>query len=758
MTTHGHDRVNGSWRDWPRGLIVAAGWILRDHFRGAPAPVSTRERLAMLPTQSLPVRAPVVVRWDDRQIPFIEAESDRDLAVALGAVHAHLRLGQIEIMRRVALGRISEMVGPLGIEVDRAIRLMELGRAAPEMIASLPDETRGWADGFLEGINHHMAHAVAFPREFDVLAIRPEPWTLTELMTLLRFSSMDISWVIWSRLLRLRGRMPPAAWAALWPRLLSGGAPATLDGKWGGAAARACAANGRAGSNSAAVSGARTATGAALIASDPHMPYGMPNPWVIVGMRSPTHHCVSLMMPGLPFMALGRNPDAAWGGTNLHAQSSDLFDVSDLPDRDIAERVETIRVRGAPDRRLRLRRTVHGPIVSEGMLMPSRNKLALRWMGHHASDELSGMLAVAKSRRWEEFRDALKGHGVLGLNMVFAGRDGRVGHLLAVHLPRRPLTPPRDLHLPISAASHWDSIIDSSDLPARASPECPIVVSANDRPDGAAAPVGFFFPPPDRAERIAESLGGAPPIGVAEARAMQKDVLARRSLILRDMLLLWAPRPRSARQRRLLEVMADWDGRYERESRGALAFELLLAEVVRRLGPTLRGYDLVWATDELLAEELRNISTERLSSAVARALAPTARKLDRHGVWGAFHRIARKHPLGYLPLIGRRYRASAFAAEGSNNTVNKSGHDLGVRPHDASFGACARHISDLADPDANLMVLLGGQDGWFGSENFDDQTALWRRADYIRLPLRPEAVRVHHRHVTVLRPNAESDC
>lgn len=748
------ERVNGHWRDWPRGLLVMSGWIMRDVARGAPRPVSTADRLAMLPTRSLPLGAPVMIRWDKHQIPFIEAESDRDLAVGLGAVHAHLRLGQIEIMRRVALGRISEMVGPLGIEADRAVRLMALHRAVPEIIARLPDETRQWAEGFLDGINHHLAHAIARPREFDVLALQPEPWTLTDLMTLLRLSSADISWLVWSRLLRLRDRMPQTDWSSLWPRLLSSGAPAALDGDGAEPAAWACAQMARTGSNAFAVSGSRTATGAALIASDPHLPYGLPNPWIIAGMRSPSYRCVGLMMPGLPFVALGRNPDAAWGGTSLHAQSSDLFDASVLPEQDIAEHFETIRVRGAPDRRLRLRRTVHGPIVSEGRLLPSRRRLALRWMGHKASDELSAMLAVARATTWEAFRDALKGFGVSGLNMLFAGRDGRVGHALAAHLPRRPPGLPPDLHLPLSAASWWESVVDSSDLPVRTEPDHPIVVSANERPEGTVTPVGFFFAPLDRSQRIAERLDGAAPIGIAEAQAVQMDVLARRSLILRDLLVQMAPRPGRAGQRRLLAVLVGWDGCYGRDSKGALAFELLLAGVVRRLklGP-LRGYDAVWMTQVLIAEDLRAVPADRLRQVLARALGPAAARLERYDDWGTFHRIVLRHPLGRLPLIGRRYRMPDMAAEGGNNTVHKTGHRLGTRSHHASFGSCARHISDLSDLDTNLMVLLGGQDGWFGSANFDDQTALWQRGDYIHVPLRLEAIRAQHRHVTVLQPS-----
>jgi len=107
-----------------------------------------------------------------------------------------------------------------------------------------------------------------------------------------------------------------------------------------------------------------------------------------------------------------------------------------------------------------------------------------------------------------------------------------------------------------------------------------------------------------------------------------------------------------------------------------------------------------------------------------------------------------------VPGIGRRYVLARFPAEGASETVNKTGHPITARRHAVTFGACARHISDLADPDDNHFVLLGGQDGWLGSANAADQVKLWRDGRLIRVPLRPETARAEFRTLTVLRPAA----
>ena len=114
------------------------------------------------------------------------------------------------------------------------------------------------------------------------------------------------------------------------------------------------------GSNSLAVAGHRSDTGGALMANDPHLGILVPNVWLIAGVRSPSYHAVGLMAPGLPIFAIGRNPHIAWGGTNMRAASSDLYDVSKVPASEIDERSESIGVRWWFDSDVTVRETRWG--------------------------------------------------------------------------------------------------------------------------------------------------------------------------------------------------------------------------------------------------------------------------------------------------------------------------------------------------------------------------------------------------------------
>ncbi|MFW6027663.1 MAG: penicillin acylase family protein, partial [bacterium] len=120
-----------------------------------PEPATLEERLDVIPRQDLPLEKPVTIRWNAYQIPRIEAHTDGDAAFALGMVHAHLRLAQMEILKRIARGRISEMVGPLTIEIDAAIRTLGFDRAADEILAAMPEESRTWLQRYTDGVNSY---------------------------------------------------------------------------------------------------------------------------------------------------------------------------------------------------------------------------------------------------------------------------------------------------------------------------------------------------------------------------------------------------------------------------------------------------------------------------------------------------------------------------------------------------------------------------------------------------------------------------
>lgn len=741
---------------------LAARIIIGALTRGAPRSRTVGERLAALPRAGLPLNAPVAIRWNDHQIPWIEAEHDTDLAVALGVVHAHLRLAQMEAMRRAAWGRLAEVAGPAAVPLDHTLRTLHLTRAVPAIEAALPAATRAWMESFAAGINAVVAAAPEVPEEFALLGVAPEPWTVADLLALGRLAATDFTWRVWLPLLRLRGR---SDWERLWQRMMRDNAlPVPSFAGTGAAAADPLSALfagfPRQGSNAVAVSGRRAQKRAAMIASDPHLSVMLPNTWLIAGMSAPGFNVVGLMIPGVPAVALGRNPRIGWGGTSLHAQSSELFDVGDLPDDAITHRRETIAVRWGSPVEVTIRDTGYGPIITDAPLIPAPpgRRLALHWIGHGPSDEVTALLKVNRASGWDEFVTALDGFAVPAQNMIYADTWGRVGQCMAAHLPRRPHAVPPDLFVPRSARAHWESIATASHLPMRFDPEAGFVASANNRPEiPGSLPVGFFFSPDDRVRRLRDLLGGDRALTVADLEAAQRDVLAPSALDLRDRLLTLVRASNAEPNPKMLDfidTVERWDGRYDRESAGALAFELLVYRFARALrgAEGLAAETAGWEPWARLRDDLERFSASRLAAAMAAALPAAAVATRRYGRWGDVHRLRLAHPLGRVPVIGRRYRFVDEPVAGGNETVMKTAHGLSGDVHAVRLGANARHISDFADRDDNRFVLLGGQDGWPGSTTFLDQHRLWTDGATIRVPLRAEAARAQFPHTTTLSP------
>lgn len=724
--------------DRAAGVAGLLGFVWRAARLPAPGTLTLDDRLNNLPLDGVPITAAVEIHWDKHAIPFVRAENLPDLATGLGVVHAHLRLGQLEIMRRLAQGRISEMIGAFGLEFDVALRTVDLCRAVPEIIAMLPEESAIWAAGFLAGINHVIAHAPALPLEFQLLGFEREPWTMVDLFSLARLTSADMTWMPALKLLQARERMAPADWAALWPELLNSGLP-TPKGITA-AIAR--------GSNSAAIAGSRTASGAAIIASDPHVGLQLPSIWLACGLSAPGMNAAGLMIPGVPYVALGRNEKIAWGGTNLHAASSVFVDLKAETEPDIRVREVAIAVRGGAARRVKIRDSRFGPVLSDVKLAGLKHPTALGWVGHRPSDELTAMLAIHRAADFATVQAALGDFAVQGYSFTYADESGRVGIVRAALVPARPAKP-EDL---LEPAAVMDELTSLAAVTGVFDPEQGYVVSANEDPQ-TAVQSGFFFAPPDRAERQTTLLNRT---GVTrrDMEALQRDVASAGALALRDALAARATHFGLG----LPQAVLDWDGCYDEASIGALAFEVMLAEAAVTVAgkAVLAPVSAVWTSRAMIASRLLEAPDALLKRALSRGTKRAAQAVLKNRNWGGAHVLRLAHLLALLPIVGRKFGLQVFGVPGSNDTIYKTGHDpVGLARkngrHRVTYGASARHLADFADRDANFVVILGGQDGWIGSVNATDQIPLWREGRYLRLPLTLDPAMTHFTRLTKLK-------
>ncbi len=724
--------------------------------------VSASSRPASLPADWPALQGRVEILWDPHMIPYIHAQEDADVPFALGLVHAHLRLSQMEIIRRVARGRLAESGGPVLVGLDEAIRAIDLDRAVPEMAARLPQDTRLWLERYVRAINAYRERVGARGADYGALNLGSGgEWTVEDVLAVGRLASVDINWGRFLSLFTMREERGYQDYLERLRAFADEGVPSF--GPQTPTPLDPLIRTGRSGSNAFVVSGARSAGAGALMASDPHLGLPQPNLWCVVGVRSPSHRVAGLTIPGLPFVLVGRNEHIGWSGTNMQASSTVLYRLSEDDIRGADVRTEKIATRWWWDAEREIRDSEHGPIVTDAKLLerlsPDGADVAMRWRGHEPSDEASTFLRISTARSWDDFRDAFSTYAVAGQNFLYADRHGRIGQLLALEFVpaagRAAFAGPVD---PDDERYRWNGAIPSAGLPSVVDPPEGFLVSANNVPIATEPPIVPQGNSNDRVLRIREVLEGNDEVSLDDLRALQRDTTSLASRRAAAAMVERARElPLSARARDVAARIERWDGRYEMDSRGAVAYQRVLDGLLRRgyrdrYSPKLRGLlRSAPYVHDFVGDDLRSgaIDDAAATDAFERAV-----RGDADTTWGQIHRLSLAHPLGRLPLIGDGYVFGEQGVAGSSTTVYKSAHRVSGDEHSVTFGANARIVGDLGTLDENSVVLLGGQDGWIGSEGMLDQIPLWQRGEMIPLPLSEEGQRARAEWRTVLGPAA----
>ena len=333
--------------------------------------------------------APVAITFDQDGIPRIRAANLADAAAALGYVHARDRMFQMDLMRRVAAGRLAAIAGPAALPLDREMRTLGLRQAAEADYAVLPAATRAILRAYARGVNAFIAGHGRFSAPEFLLLGAPRPWTPIDTLLWAKTMGMwlSLNWRQELARLQLEATLPRPVIEALWPPQHEAGAPDAQRQTGIRTAALSAAAIARAlpsfpapftqpatASNEWAVDGAHSATGKPLLAGDPHLGFGFPSLWYLARIDTPGETLVGATAPGVPGVVLGRNRHIAWTFTTTGADVQDIFvetpvgkDEYATPDgpRPFLVRTEHIRVRGGPAETIRVRDTRHGPVISD---------------------------------------------------------------------------------------------------------------------------------------------------------------------------------------------------------------------------------------------------------------------------------------------------------------------------------------------------------------------------------------------------------
>jgi len=581
-------------------LLAVAGALLAVH-RSVPTLDGTVRMTGL--------GSPVTLRRDALGTAVLQGATRLDVARGLGFVHAQERFFEMDLARRSAAGELSELFGAPALERDKGRRVHRLRARLAARVDALPAADRALLQAYADGVNAGLAQLGARPWQYLLLRDRPRPWApvdsllvVGEMYWMLQASGIDAGF---DRAL-LRELVGDARFAWLNPR---GGhwdapldasvtpaqdvpGPALFDARAASAPAAPASAVARAeanedlvGSNSWAVSGARTSVGGAMLADDMHLGLSAPSIWFRaqfeIGQGARAIRAAGVTLPGLPALVVGSNGAIAWGFTNAYGQWFDWIRVpGDAPAGRLRHVVEMIAVKGAPPVTLDVAEFDGAPVVRE----VDGRKFALRWMADDAQAYTLALDEMITARDVDAALAIAPRCGMPQQNVLVADRAGRIAWTIAGRLwaGSRATHYARfeEADLPPPA---W---LAAADYPVVRDPQAGQLWTANNRQLASAAGAAIGdggFDLGARAQQIRDRLGATPRFDESTLGAIQLDDEAR-------FMHPWAGRILAAatgspKHAEVAHLLQGWDGRADA---GSAAYRL--ARNVR-----IRTLDALWS-------------------------------------------------------------------------------------------------------------------------------------------------------------------
>ena len=498
------------------------------------------------------LKAPVEVRRDEFGIPAIKANNTEDLTFATGYVMASDRLAQMYSMSLLAQGRLSEMAGPVALDMDKYMRTLGINQIVQQKYATTDESVKRLLESFSRGVNAYIeTHQGKLPFDFDLNKYKPEPWKPENSIYLFSILNLGVAFnsheeVAYLNLAKALGHKK-AAW--LVPSYPDEPLPFEEAKKLEGIDLNAVqnelltvaniqnkimdttSALGIAASNNWGVHKSKTKNNASIIANDTHLLLSQPSVWMMMSVDAPNYHATGIGLAGLPSVVAGYNGHIAWGETMVMADGQDIF-LEQLKDIDgkkhylfkgewlpTKERIETFKIRGGDTDTITVHETHHGPLINSvsqndpahTMMMVKTEQqygLALSWTATQPDKTIEGFLNLARAKNMEEAKAAISNVGYIHLNMIYGDKDNIAWQVTGNYPQRKKGTG----FLPSpgwTGEYDWDGYVDVEKFPYVLNPAQGFISTGNDRTVDTSEydftlTNSWYFP--ERGERIKQLL------------------------------------------------------------------------------------------------------------------------------------------------------------------------------------------------------------------------------------------------------------
>ncbi|MEJ2103054.1 MAG: penicillin acylase family protein [Ignavibacteriaceae bacterium] len=505
------------------------------------------------------IKSEVKIYFDSLAVPYIIANNDEDVAFALGYLHARERMFSMDMIRRAAEGRLSEIIGPETVPFDRMFRTVGIYRTAKMIKEKMNPVALKLLEAYSGGVNFYLNEKKnKYPVEFDVLGYQPEKWKPEHCIMVIRMMAWELNLGWWTDLTftelvqklgeeKVKEILPgyPENAPTIIPSNIKKFTEINNDliktdkefRKFMGMTGT------HLGSNNWVVNSQMSSSGKPIIANDPHLAYRVPGIWYAAVIKSPEWNAAGVSLPGVPGIAIGKNDNISWTLTSIMTDETDFyFETLDslhtkyLLDgkwKDLNILEDTINVRDANGVPIVIKSTHRGPIISdihpftfvfntEETTFPP---ISMRWLGNEFSDEMGAFLRINKAKNWTEFKSAVEEYNVPGQNFVYGDDQGNIGYVFGGALPIRPNNATTFLFDGSDSKNDWKGFVPRNELPYLFNPPQNYIATANNKViKEFKYHITNLWEPASRIERITELLESKQKHSVEDYTKYQSDV------------------------------------------------------------------------------------------------------------------------------------------------------------------------------------------------------------------------------------------
>ena len=751
----------------------------------------------------------VEVYYDTYGIPHIYGESEKDAIRALGYVHAQDRLWQMELLRRIGRGGLSEIFGADLLTTDKFFLSLGINENSEQTVAELDlnSEEIILSQAYIDGVNQFIVDGPK-PIEYYLTGLELKPFALKDIYNTMGYMAFSFAQAHKTDplLTTIKNKLGPdylvdleidvdpnTTWIENYNQIstdtLASNITAMVTDALGALSIPLFE-----GSNSWVIAPEKTKNGKVIFANDPHIGFASPSVWFEAHVNAPNYEKYGYHLAGIPFPMLGHNRDLAYGMTMFENDDVDFYYEEENPAnknqyktddgwQDYEIVTQLIKVKDSEDVEFTFKRTDHGPVLN-GIAKQIREErpMSMDWIYTKGNNNvMKAVYGMTHASNIKEFESFLPNIHAPGLNIMYGDAAGNIAWWASAHLYQVPdSVNTKFVFEPGEGLGKNKTMLSFKENPQAINPPTHYVYSANNQPDSIA---GMKYPgyylPENRAKRIVQLLAPKNDWDREAVGEMITDVKSSvNPTIIKDLAKGIDIKKLSEKEIRILDRLVAWNGEYTLESiastvyhrwmfrllkntfsdeLGDQGFEDFLSTHMfkRTIAPLIhKEYSIWW--DDIATGAVKETKQDIIQLALKEAVASLDRdfgKDESKWTWNRVHTIEHEHPIGKVEALRSFFNVGPFPIEGSREVINNLGFNYSSDGlNKVTGGPSTRRIIDFSDIENSMSILPTGQSGNPFSKHYDDQAEMFVNGEFRKMMINKSEIIEKAESKLVLEP------